>query len=320
MIIYTIAIASVLSALSRVNAGINFLAIGDWGGDSDSSPATTAQKQVSSAMNTLASKIPVDFYLALGDNFYNSGVKNVDSKRFDQSFESVYNGPNLQKKWYIAPGNHDYSGNVSAQIAYSSKSTRWTFPKEYHSHSFTSSDGVTVDLIIIDTVHMSGQYNDEIKPIYKLPLLERSVATTQWDWLEQQLKTSTAQYLLVGGHYPVYSVCEHGNTATLVSLLNPLLQQYGAHYMSGHDHCMEHLVENKVNHFLTGMGKECCYSNSNLKSVPANTLKWYLASNNAPSGVTGGFTAFTATKTSLTATYYDQTGTVRYTAPAVLPR
>jgi hypothetical protein len=92
---------------------------------------------------------------------------------------------------------------VSAQIAYSSKSTRWTFPKEYHSHSFTSSDGVTVDLIIIDTVHLSGQYNDEIKPIYSLPLLDRSAATTQWDWLEQQLKSSTAQYLLVGGHYPV---------------------------------------------------------------------------------------------------------------------
>jgi hypothetical protein len=39
-------------------------------GDSDWSPATTAQKQVSSAMNTLASKIPVDFYVALGDIFY----------------------------------------------------------------------------------------------------------------------------------------------------------------------------------------------------------------------------------------------------------
>ena len=109
-------------------------------GDSDWSPATTAHKQVSSAMNTLASKIPVDFYVALGDNFYSSGVKNVDSKRFDQSFESVYSGVNLQKKWYVAPGNHDYGGNVSAQIAYSSKSTRWTFPKEYHSHSFTSSE------------------------------------------------------------------------------------------------------------------------------------------------------------------------------------
>ena len=108
--------------------------------------------------------------------------------------------------------------------------------------------------------------------------------------------------------------------------------------MSGHDHCIEHLVavivaiiitviitiittviinfiDVEVNHFLTGMDKECCNSNSNsnLKSVTANTLKWYLASNNAPSGVTS-FTAFT---TSSTVTYHDQTGTVRCTAPAV---
>ena len=51
--------------------------------------------------------------------------------------------------------------------------------------------------------------------------------------------------------------------------------------MSGHDHCMEHLVENsklssslssslEVNHFLAGMGKECYNSNSNMKSVTEN--------------------------------------------------
>ena len=57
------------------------------------------------------------------------------------------------------------------------------------------------------------------------------------------------------------------------------------------------------------MGKECCNSNSNLKSVTANTLKCYLASNNAPSCVIS-FTAFTATKISLTVTYHDQTDTV----------
>ncbi len=38
-------------------------------------------------------------------------------------------------------------------------------------------------------------------------------------------------------------MCEHGNTDTLVTNLRPLLAKYGAHYMSGHDHCMEHLVE-----------------------------------------------------------------------------
>lgn len=76
-----------------------------------------------------------------------------------------------------------------------------------------------------------------------LPLLTKAHAEAQWAWLESELKASTADYIMVGGHYPVYSVCEHGNTDTLVVNLKPLLVQYGAHYMSGHDHCMEHFVE-----------------------------------------------------------------------------
>lgn len=73
--------------------------------------------------------------------------------------------------------------------------------------------------------------------------MPRSKASTQWDWIEAQMKASTADYLLVVGHYPVYSVCEHGNTQTLISHLRPLLIQYNAHYLMGHDHCMEHLIE-----------------------------------------------------------------------------
>ena len=44
------------------------------------------------------------------------------------------------------------------------------------------------------------------------------------------------------GHYPVWSVCEHGPTAILVSQLKPMLEQYKVTgYASGHDHCLEYL-------------------------------------------------------------------------------
>ena len=36
-----------------------------------------------------------------------------------------------------------------------------------------------------------------------LPYRPRSAAEDQWQWIEQQLSQSTAQYILVGGHYPV---------------------------------------------------------------------------------------------------------------------
>jgi hypothetical protein len=100
---------------------------------------------------------------------------------------------------------------------------------------------------------------------------EKAEASTQWSWIESQMAASKADYLLVGGHYPVYSVCEHGPTSSLVANLKPLLEQYGGHYFAGHDHCMEHLAENNVQYIVTGMGEECCYANSNMKKVPNGT-------------------------------------------------
>ena len=48
------------------------------------------------------------------------------------------------------------------------------------------------------------------------------------------------------GHYPVWSVCEHGPTKQLVQSLKPLLEKDGVHaYLAGHDHCQEYLDEGK---------------------------------------------------------------------------
>ena len=44
--------------------------------------------------------------------------------------------------------------------------------------------------------------------------------------LQSTLAASTADYLVVAGHYPVWSVCEHGPTAQLVTSVKPLLEQY----------------------------------------------------------------------------------------------
>lgn len=46
---------------------------------------------------------------------------------------------------------------------------------------------------------------DESVPGYfdPLPNLPKGIAQVQWDWIEAQMKASTANYLLVAGHYPV---------------------------------------------------------------------------------------------------------------------
>lgn len=48
----------------------------------------------------------------------------------------------------------------------------------------------------------------------------------QQKWLEETLAESDADYVIVGGHYPVYSVCEHGTNVNMVANLQPLLEKY----------------------------------------------------------------------------------------------
>jgi hypothetical protein len=39
-----------------------------------------------------------------------------------------------------------------------------------------------------------------------LDLQSKDYAKTQWAWLESKLSTSTADYIIVAGHYPVSSI------------------------------------------------------------------------------------------------------------------
>jgi len=285
----------------------------------------------------VAGQLQADFFLALGDNFYFSGVEESTSNRFNGTFQNTYTGTNLMKPWYLIAGNHDHKGNVQAQIDYTELdgSGRWNYPALYHSHSFTdATSAVTVDVILLDTVDLCSMSDvmHENEPGYfdTLPLRSKGQAAedgAQWAWLEQQLSGSTADHILVGGHFPVYSVCDHGNTPTLVEHLKPLLEKYNAHYMHGHDHCMSHMKEtgSTVNYILTGMGDTCCYEASNKENIPADSLKFYLAKDNNGSlidgsMITAGFTSFVATKSDLIVKYYDQHGTLLFAADAIPAR
>jgi hypothetical protein len=117
-----------------------------------------------------------------------------------------------------------------------------------------------------------------------------------------------------------YSVCEHGNSQTLIDHLQPLLQQYGAHYLSGHDHCMEALSDRGVSYFVSGMGDTCCYEASETDGVPEGALLWQTSRGNKARGTIGGFTSISATAESAKVAFYDQDGNTLYTAPELLPR
>ncbi len=127
---------------------INFLAIGDWGGQDEPPYYTYSQDRTSFGMAKIAEENSVEFIIAAGDNFYNSGVRAKESMRFAKTWKDVYlKHESLNKPWFVVAGNHDHEGNVQAQIDYSKKNPLWVFPSFYHHRTYTDTDGTTVDLM-----------------------------------------------------------------------------------------------------------------------------------------------------------------------------
>lgn len=60
----------------------SFFAIGDWGGIPVFPFRTIIEQTTSKLMDQLAKSYNTLFQLAIGDNFYFTGVKDVDDKRF----------------------------------------------------------------------------------------------------------------------------------------------------------------------------------------------------------------------------------------------
>lgn len=241
----------------------------DWGNDSPGQYATAA------GMGVVAEEIKAHHVFCLGDNFYHSsksgcktgsGICNGDAdgldgeKRFKTTFEDVYAAPALQNiPFYAIAGNHDHGGNVSAQIAYGSDGlhkTRWVYPDWYYNvtETLTIPGGkktVEFEVLLFDSVIGLGNSDvvledgtvhelngDELPGPSDPPAAEK-----QWEWLEARMAASTADYLWVGAHYPVWSIASHGPTAGLVLRLRPLLEKYNAHFFNGHDHDLEHIKE-----------------------------------------------------------------------------
>ena len=159
-----VALASSCAAVAQADDALNFLVMGDWGG-SGSSPFTTAGEIATAAgMGKVAAASGSKFALALGDNFYSSGIHGDEhDARFTQTFENVFTADSLKADDFfrVVAGNHDHNGNVTAQIAYSGVSNRWRFDDLYWTFTETAADGASVQVVFIDTVVLSGNASPE---------------------------------------------------------------------------------------------------------------------------------------------------------------
>lgn len=237
---------------------VKFLVFGDWGRFGDDH-----QLQVAEQMTKTARQVHADFFVNVGDNFYPKGVASVQDPHWQYSLEEIYKDFSLQKEWYSILGNHDYMGNVDAQVAYTDISRRWVMPARYFNKQIRLKDGSGkgIKFTFIDTNPLIPEFYTN--PEYG-PNVRATDSTAQKAWIKQSIsELNTPQdWNIVVGHHPMFtgskSRREGYDTRRIRNSLNALFIEHKVDaFISGHDHSLQHLKqEGGVHQFVSGSASE----------------------------------------------------------------
>jgi hypothetical protein len=207
-----------------------------------------------------------DFGVMLGDNIYPSGATlgadgKDDAQRFYDNLTKPYGSlvsGNPDYTVYVTLGNHDWETSRAggfAQIEFLEQSEDFYIDGPFYSVKPPAGKG-EVELFVIDTSMMLASttvYEDYLddngeevvtdiieEPNYFVEPLtdaEKNMAA----WLEQALRTSTAQWKIVLAHHPIWSSSgskfEQGRA--LRELILPAMCRYADAFLVGHDHTLE---------------------------------------------------------------------------------
>jgi len=299
---------------------VRFLAMGDWGVATYSDDIGGYwNEEVAAAMATYAGTYGIDFLMALGDNFYDNGVASVTDELWTNLFTAVYDYKYLKVPWYAVFGNHDYgsqgnAGSLTAQINYS-YDDRWTANYCYQKQFSVKNSDTTLDIIFIDSTLLDPEMTYMTSTDSGISYNEQTYKQKQQlRCLEEYLKASTATYLIVAGHYPIFSIGSNEDSrqtgSGMIGKVYPLLEQYEVDfYFSGHEHDLEHLVHTNyygqsMEFIVTGAAGKPDEDMSKATSTRA-TSKFAAA--------TGGFAATEVYASGMKVSLIDYTGTVLYT-------
>lgn len=242
--------------ITLLENSFNFIVVGDFG-----RVGNYYQKEVAREMGHASVVTDAEFIVSVGDNFYPNGVASTQDYQWISSFESVYSDPALYKKWYAALGNHDYQGNVQAQIDYTTISKRWNMPNRYYSNTFTLENGDKLLMVVMDTNPFIDSYHKN--PEKYLGIKEQDTVA-QKKWLIETLNTQdkSIKWKIVVGHHPLYSGGHRKNskdTQLFESKFADLFDKYRVDaYLCGHEHDLQIIRPQGrfTTQFLSGAGSE----------------------------------------------------------------
>jgi tartrate-resistant acid phosphatase type 5 len=206
-------------------------------------------------MGKVGELLDIDFVISTGDNFYENGLTGTDDEAFEQSFTDIYTAKSLQKPWYLVLGNHDYRGDVLAQLSpvlqkidnrficmrsfivnaeivdfFFVDTTPfqlkyWTHPKDDH-YDWRGVAPREKYLANLLKVHILNELINDKQAIMMLQskIISNRFRCVGGQDLDEAMKKSTATWRVAVGHHTMRSVSDHGDTKELLQLLLPVLQ------------------------------------------------------------------------------------------------
>ncbi|MEZ4294286.1 MAG: metallophosphoesterase [Polyangiaceae bacterium] len=283
---------------------LRIIAMGDGGEGNDT------QYKVAAAVKSLCdAKGGCDFALYLGDNIYNSGASDPGDSQFQTKFEAPY--LDLDFRFYVALGNHDYGGNgagfefwkAEAQVEYSAVSMKWTMPERFYFFS-TPAD--------------AGPAGGPVATFFGLDTnaIMWTGDSDQLAWLQNEIAASPAGWKIGFGHHPYVSNGQHGNAGEYEGIPGiPVTSGKSVKdfmddgicgkvdiYLSGHDHNRQWL-------------KPTCGTEFIVTGTAAKTTD--LVGQGTPTffetDQKGGFLYIELTPEAFTGTFYDEDGVEEFT-------
>lgn len=104
--------------------------------------------------------------------------------------------------------------------------------------------------------------------------VELAAGTKRWEWLQNDLASSSKSWKFILLHEPGWSAGPHDNNASVQSVIQPLAVKYGVNMiLAGHNHYYARAVVNGVVHLTTGGGGAPLYDPEHSWPYVEKTIK-----------------------------------------------
>jgi predicted phosphodiesterase len=183
----------------------------------DSGTGGKEEYDIAAKVEEYRQKVGFDFGIMLGDNIYGSERPQDFVNKFEKPFKATLDAG---VKFYAALGNHD------------DPNQRFYKPFNMDGQQYYTYTKGNIRFFVLDSNYLDRK---------------------QFEWLEQQLKSSNSDWKIAYFHHPLYSSgAAHGSEVDLRKIVEPLFVKYGVNVVfAGHEHFYERVKPQQGIYYFT---------------------------------------------------------------------